>query len=267
VSSTWSINLPELVIVTGSASGLGAECALKLLEAGTQVIGIDLAAGNESLISNHSNYQHVQASTIEPETWSSVREILVSSGKRSYGYIGCAATLQPGTLSEESLDPWRDAWEINVGANILAVKSLLEMFKSAQFASVVAVSSVNATYAEQDLGAYSSSKAALSAAFRNFAVDFATSEINFNILSPGAMKAGLFNRHLNSAHDPEKFLEAREARQPKGRITEVGEVADVAMFLVSKQSSALLGSTVTADGGLTASFDFRTETQGARTTL
>jgi 2,3-dihydro-2,3-dihydroxybenzoate dehydrogenase len=72
------------------------------------------------------------------------------------------------------------------------------------------------------------------------------------------MRAGLFERHMAAAKNPEEWLASRENRQPTGRIPGATEVAEAAQFLLARQSSALYGSTVTADGGLTASFDFKT---------
>ena len=91
----------------------------------------------------------------------------------------------------------------------------------------------------------------------------AATGVQFNVLAPGPMRAGLFERHLASAGDPQRFLATREARQPRGRITGVDEVARAALFLLSPASSALLGTTVTADGGLTTGFDFRTGAEGS----
>jgi NAD(P)-dependent dehydrogenase (short-subunit alcohol dehydrogenase family) len=99
---------------------------------------------------------------------------------------------------------------------------------------------------------------ALSAAIRTIALDYAGSGVQFNIVAPGPMRAGLFERHLASADNPERFLATREKRQPRGRITGVDEVAQAALFLLSPASSALLGTTVAADVGLTTGFDFRT---------
>jgi NAD(P)-dependent dehydrogenase (short-subunit alcohol dehydrogenase family) len=84
------------------------------------------------------------------------------------------------------------------------------------------------------------------------------SGVRANVLSPGPMLAGLFKRHLESATDSDKFLATRSARQPGGRILEAREVAQAAMFLLSSGSTAVLGADLVADGGLTASFDFRT---------
>ena len=77
------------------------------------------------------------------------------------------------------------------------------------------------------------------------------------------MMAGLFERHMKSANDPEKFKSTRAARQPGGEILNPNDVARAAMFLLSDGSLALNAADVIADGGLTASFDFRTGSEGA----
>ena len=146
---------------------------------------------------------------------------------------------------------------------VVALQALLPLLTAADHGAAVAVSSVNAQFGEQQLAAYSSSKAALTGAVRTIALDYARRGVQINILAPGPMRAGLFERHLASAADPAKFLATRQARQPIGRIPGADEVARAALFLLSPAASAVFGSTLTADGGLTAGFDFRTGEEGS----
>ena len=261
--STWTIDLPDCVVVTGTASGLGLECAKSLLAAGSRVIGVDLAAP-EAGLAEHPLYLHLAGSVTDQALWDRVAESASAyGGDTSLGYIGSAAVLSVDLLENESMDSWRRTWEINVLGNVLGLKTLLPQLKAARHASVVVVSSIDADFGEQQLASYASSKAALSGAVRAIALDYARHTININLLAPGPMRAGLFNRHLASAEDPQKFLATREARQPKGRITGADEVANAALFLLSSQASAVFGTTLVADGGLTAGFDFRTGEEGS----
>ena len=77
------------------------------------------------------------------------------------------------------------------------------------------------------------------------------------------MRAGLFERHLASADDPAKFLATREARQPIGASSAPTKSPGPPPFLLSPAASAIFGSTLTADGGLTTGFDFRTGAEGS----
>ena len=98
---------------------------------------------------------------------------------------------------------------------------------------------------------------------RTAAMDHARQGIRINVLSPGPMMAGLFKRHLESAADRDRFLATRANRQPNGRILEAREVGEAVLFLLSSGAAAIIGADIMADGGLTASFDFRTGTEGA----
>ena len=65
-----------------------------------------------------------------------------------------------GVLAHEDMAVWQRTWEVNVLGNVLALRELLPLLTSAEYAAVVAVSSINAEFGEQQLAAYSSSKAA-----------------------------------------------------------------------------------------------------------
>ena len=127
----------------------------------------------------------------------------------SLGYVGAAAVLDVGVLAHEDMAVWQRTWEVNVLGNVLALRELLPLLTSAEYAAVVAVSSINAQFGEQQLAAYSSSKAALTSAVRTIALDYARHGVRVNILAPGPMRAGLFERHLASATDPARFLATR----------------------------------------------------------
>jgi 2,3-dihydro-2,3-dihydroxybenzoate dehydrogenase len=261
----WSIPLPDQVVVTGSASGLGQETARLLLDAGVRVYGVDVAEAPADL-TKADTFTEVRGDVTAAATWQGVVEALradAPAGVASLGFVGAAAVLDVGILDDEDVAVWRRAWEINVLGNVVALQALLPLLEAADHGAVVAVSSVNAQFGEQQLAAYSSSKAALTSAVRTSALDSARRGVQITILAPGPMRAGLFERHLASAADPAKFLATRQARQPIGRIPGADEVARAAAFLLSPAASAVFGTTLTADGGLTAGFDFRTGAEGS----
>ena len=158
----WSIALPDQVVVTGTASGLGQEMARLLLDAGVRVYGVDVMAAE---LVGTGSFTEVRGSVTEPATWRDVVDALHADGPvTSLGIVGAAAVLDVGILDDEDPAVWRRAWEINLLGNVVALQALLPLLEAAEHGAVVAVSSVNAQFGEQQLAAYSSSKAALSGA-------------------------------------------------------------------------------------------------------
>jgi NAD(P)-dependent dehydrogenase (short-subunit alcohol dehydrogenase family) len=129
--------------------------------------------------------------------------------------------------------------------------------------AIVAVASVDAVMAEQQLPAYCASKGAVLQLARTAALDHARQGVRINVVSPGPMRAGLFERHLQSADDPAQFLATRSERQPLGEILDPRHVANAILFMLSEQSAGMTGANIHVDGGLTTGFDFRTGAEGA----
>lgn len=254
-----TFDLPDTVVATGTGSGLGEECAAQLLSLGVGVIGIDVNPANERL-TGVAGYRHVEGSVSEQSTWDAALVELDGSGwssESTLGFLGAAAILQVGMLLDEDVAVWERTWRINVLGNVLGLRTILPRLIDAKRGTAVVVTSVDAAFAEQQLAHYSSSKGALEMAVRTIALDYARTGVNINLVAPGPMRAGLFERHLASADNPEEFLATRTARQPVGRIIGADEVANVVAFMLSAQASGIFASTVTVDGGLTSGFDFR----------
>jgi NAD(P)-dependent dehydrogenase (short-subunit alcohol dehydrogenase family) len=263
VSGSVSLTLPEVVAVSGTASGLGWVLARRLASAGTAVVGVDVAPARPEALDLGDAYVHVQGDVSSEATWERVvnAPAIVEAG--SLGLASCAAILEVGTLLDLPPAAWERTFAVNVLGTVLAMRALLPELIVRGGGPIVAVASVDATFAEQQLVSYCASKGAVLQLARTAALDHARAGVRVNVVSPGPMLAGLFERHLASADDPQKFLEVRSARQPNGRILDPTEVADTIVFLLSDESSGLTGANVVVDGGLTVGFDFRTGAEGA----
>jgi NAD(P)-dependent dehydrogenase (short-subunit alcohol dehydrogenase family) len=257
-----SYQLPAVVVVTGASSGLGEDICQMLLNSGVSTLGIDISGPLPGLAA-HSGYTHVTGDVSEEETWAQVLNDLSKNDHTSYGLVTSAAILHVGSLLETSKADIERSLRINVTGTALAMKAMLPLMIDTGGGPVVAIASIDATFAEQQLATYCATKGAVRQLARTVAMDHARQGIRVNVLSPGPMMAGLFKRHMSSAVDPAKFESTRAQRQPSGKILDAAEVASAALFLLSTGSSAINGAEVMADGGLTTSFDFRTGTEGA----
>ncbi|MCY1325929.1 2,3-dihydro-2,3-dihydroxybenzoate dehydrogenase [compost metagenome] len=261
-SPVVQFSLPQTVVVTGASSGLGHELCRLLLQNGVATVGVDVAGAQENL-SSHAAYTHIAGDVGAHATWDKVVDHLRTENASSLGLVTSAAILDVCDVTEVTADILARAMHVNITGTVLAMKSLVPLMVEKKNGAIVAVASVNATLAEQQLAIYNATKAAVRQLARTVAVDHARDGVRTNVLSPGPMLAGLFKRHLESAADSKRFLATRSARQPEGRILEAAEVAQSAMFLLSSGATALRGAEIVADGGLTTSFDYRTGAEGA----
>lgn len=256
-----SLELPELVVVTGAASGLGTSVCEQLLRCGVATIGVDIGAAPNSLAS--PSYEHIQADVTSESVWADISRRIGSRKPSSLGLVTSAAILDVGTILETDKAGLEKTFAVNVIGTALAFKAVLPPMIALGAGSIVAIASIDATFAEQQLSVYAASKGAVRQLTRTVALDHARQGIRANVLSPGPMMAGLFERHMKSASDPARFLATRAARQPSGKILDPADVAKAALFLLSSGASALNAAEIIADGGMTASFDFRTGAEGA----
>ena len=114
--NAWTIDLPDTVVVTGTASGLGQEVARQLLDCKVNVIGVDLAEPDSA---PSGSYTHVAGSVSDEDLAHRARPRRHLGG---LGYVGSAAMLAVGTLLDETTDVWRQSWEVNVLGNVMALR-------------------------------------------------------------------------------------------------------------------------------------------------
>jgi NAD(P)-dependent dehydrogenase (short-subunit alcohol dehydrogenase family) len=136
------------------------------------------------------------------------------------------------------------------------MQALLPRMLERRDGAIAVVCSVNSFVVEDELSAYSTSKAALLHAVRSAAVEYAARGVRINAVCPGIIDTPLLQRHFDSLEDPAAARRAAERRSPIGRILRPEEVADAICFLVGPTATAMSGAALTVDGGLTVTYDF-----------
>ena len=249
-------------LVTGGASGIGLGVTLRLLRDGYDVVVIDLHAR-----ALPDAVEFVQGDQSDEQAW--VRAL--AAGKERFGSLPSSLVLNAamggadvvGDVETVTMERWRAVFEVNVIGSVLGLRACLPGMVAAGTGAVVIMGSVDSFLAEQGAVAYSCTKATLLQLGRCVAMDYARRGIRVNVLCAGIVDTPGFRSHLSTASDPARFEAYRTARQPIGRFLESAEIAGVVSFLLGPDSSSMTGSAVVADGGLTASYDFRSGQEGA----
>lgn len=150
-----------------------------------------------------------------------------------------------GMITEEQFDR---TFDTNVRGTLFTVQKALPLMQSG--GSIILTGSTTGSKGTPAFSVYSASKAAVRNFARSWALDLKDSGIRVNVLSPGAtLTPGL--QGLASTPEEEKALVAGlTAQTPLGRIGQPEEMAAVALFLASEDSSFMTGAEVFVDGGM-----------------
>jgi NAD(P)-dependent dehydrogenase (short-subunit alcohol dehydrogenase family) len=237
----------KVCVITGAASGIGAESARLFSEEGATVVGVDLsdrAAGDMTVQADVSDAEQVGA--------------MYARAREEYGRIDVLfnnAGISPNddaSVLETSLEAWQRVQDVNLKSVFLCCKYGIPHLLEGDGGSVINTASFVATMgAATSQISYTASKGGVLALSRELGVELARRGVRVNALCPGPVNTPLLQELF--AKDPEQ-AERRLVHLPMGRFAEAREIAQGALFLASDDSSYVTASTFLVDGGLTSAY-------------
>jgi NAD(P)-dependent dehydrogenase (short-subunit alcohol dehydrogenase family) len=243
-----------VVIVTGAASGLGREAAVHFAECGATVVAVDVnKAGLETIASDRIH--PVIADLTEAAECKRVAGQAAALGTIS-GLLNSAGIELHGDVTEVPEEDWDKVFAINVKAIFLLSKHVIPHMVANGGGSVVNMSSIQALATQAGVAAYAATKGAVLSLTRVMALDHGKQNIRVTAICPGTIETPL--AHANARYwnpqNPEAVLAEWGSKHALNRIGQPLEVARLAAFLISDESSFITGSYHLVDGGLLASF-------------
>jgi NAD(P)-dependent dehydrogenase (short-subunit alcohol dehydrogenase family) len=237
----------KVCIITGAASGIGAEAARLFSAEGASVVGVDLQPDSEGALALQADVtDEQQVSAI----YARVREEL--------GHIDVLfnnAGINPtddASVLETPLEAWQRVQDVNLRSVFLCCKHGIPHLLEAGGGSVINMASFVATMgAAVSQISYSASKGAVLSMSRELGVEFARRGVRVNALCPGPVNTPLLQELF--ASDPGRAAR-RLVHVPMGRFAEPAEIARAALFLASDDSSYITASTFLVDGGISAAY-------------
>jgi NAD(P)-dependent dehydrogenase (short-subunit alcohol dehydrogenase family) len=237
----------KVCVITGAASGIGAEAARLFGQEGARVVGVDLNPGSEgdlSLEADVTDEKQVRATYDRTKAEFGRIDVLFNNA-------GINPTDDASVL-ETPIEAWQRVQDANVRSVFLCCKHGIPHLLDAGGGSVINTASFVAVMgAAVSQISYTASKGAVLSLSRELGVEFARRGVRVNALCPGPVNTPLLQELF--ASDPEK-AERRLVHLPMGRFAEVREVAQAALFLASDESSYVTASTFLVDGGLSAAY-------------
>jgi meso-butanediol dehydrogenase/(S,S)-butanediol dehydrogenase/diacetyl reductase len=153
------------------------------------------------------------------------------------------------TLLDTSDEDWEFLMGINARGVFLCCRELIPAMSKG--GSIINIGSIAGDIADHGLGLYNASKAFVHGLTRSVAVDHGPA-VRCNAICPGWIMTEMADAAFDQAQDPKAAKSDALARHPVGRFGEPEDIARLAVWLGSDQSSFATGQCYTLDGGLTA---------------
>ena len=237
----------KVCVITGAASGIGAESARLFGEEGATVVGVDLSPDSEgglALEADVTDEQQVR------DLYARVRE---ECGRIDVLFNN--AGINPnddGSALDTSLEAWQRVQDVNLRGVFLCCKHGIPHLLENGGGSVINTASFVAVMgAATSQISYTASKGAVLSLSRELGVELARRGVRVNALCPGPVNTPLLRELF--AKDEEQAAR-RLVHLPMGRFAEAREIAQAALFLASDESSYVTASTFLVDGGLSGAY-------------
>lgn len=245
----------KVAIITGAASGMGAEEAKLFTQEGAHVLLADiqeekLKEVTEGITRAGGKASYAVLDVTSEESWATAVKKAVNDFGKIDILINNAGISGPNTtFAESTFDDFNKIIAINLNGQYLGIKAVLPHLKKNGSGAVVNISSIAGFIAFPTAHpAYSASKGGSRLLTKSVAADLAKDNIRVNSIHPGLIETPM-TQYITSDAESKK---ATLAAIPLGRTAKAIEVAKAVLFLASDDASYITGTELIVDGGYTS---------------
>jgi 3alpha(or 20beta)-hydroxysteroid dehydrogenase len=246
----------KVTLITGAARGQGEATARLFAEEGAKVVLGDVLddAGKTVAASLGDAAIYLHHDVSQEESWAH----FVATASETFGRIDVlmnnAGILHLASVAEIALDDYMKVIRVNQVGCLLGMKSVIPAMVQAGGGSIINVSSTTGIEGAMGMVAYVASKFAIRGMTKTAALEMGRAGIRVNSLHPGGIDTPMGDGSMEGFEDVD--TQAFYGSLPLGRIAKPVELARVALFLASDESSYCTGSEFVADGGMLAGASF-----------
>ncbi|QOV37691.1 SDR family oxidoreductase [Streptomyces ferrugineus] len=242
----------RVVIVTGAARGQGEQEARLFAAEGARVVVADVLDDQGERLAEELGCLYVHLDVGEEADWRAA----VTAAKKAYGHVdglvNNAGILRFNALLDTPLDEFMQVVRVNQVGCFLGVKTVAP--EMADGGTIVNTASYTGVTGMAAVGSYAATKHAIVGLTRVAALELSPRGIRVNAMCPGAIDTAMSNpAQLDPGADAEEVGRALDGLYrklvPLGRIGKPQEVARLALFLTSQDSSYITGQPFVIDGG------------------
>jgi NAD(P)-dependent dehydrogenase (short-subunit alcohol dehydrogenase family) len=245
----------KTVFLTGAASGIGAAIASEFVKEGATLVLMDKDLDKLNDLSHQIPHETGRLITVggDVSREEDVRRF-IEKGLSHFGGVdvlinnaGIMDDFCP--VAETPIDLWNNVLAVNLNSCFYTSRLVIPIMEQAKRGVIINISSVAGSNGGRAGAAYTVSKHAMEGLTRNIAFMYAIKGIRCNAIAPGGV-----NTNIGKNMHPNEFgyNRANSGTASMPRMGESDEIAKVALFLSSEDSSYINGSIITVDGGWTA---------------
>jgi len=240
-------------VITGGASGLGEAIAVGMASFGSDVVLFDMSTEGLERVKKRIESLGVICSCykVDVTDWNEIleaRDDVIKNFDRVDVLVNSAGINIRKPVLELKPEEFRKVVDVDLTGTFLCCKAFGEIMTRQNSGSIINMASINAHIAMERQAGYASSKGAIVQLTKVLALEWAKHNVRINALSPAHHKTPLVEQMVRD----QDWYQDMVSRIPLGRFGEGFEIIGPAIFLASKASSFMTGTSLLTDGGWTA---------------
>jgi 2-keto-3-deoxy-L-fuconate dehydrogenase len=239
----------KIAFVTAAGQGIGQATAIAFADEGALVWATDV---NESSLAALSHDRpNIRTRRLDVRETQDITGCATEVGTIDI-LFNCAGYVHHGSILDCSEKDWDFSFDLNVKSVYRTCRAFLPAMLKAGKGNIINMSSAASSIkAAPNRFVYGSTKAAVIGLTKAIAADFIRSGIRCNAICPGTVQSPSLEQRIAAQGDIKKARSEFVARQPMGRIGRPEEIAALAVYLASDESSYTTGQIHIIDGGFT----------------
>jgi len=238
----------KIALVTAAGQGIGKATAIAFHNEGAKVIATDI--NDKTLDELNKQYPKIEVKNLDSTKSENVKNYVSKISKIDI-LFNAVGFVHHGTILDCDETDWDFSSNVNVKSMYFMCKAALPLMIKQKGGSIINVSScASSLKGFPNRFVYGTTKGAVIGLTKAIAADFVKQNIRCNAIAPGTVFSPSWQDRVNQSPDPVQAKKDFIARQPMGRLGTAEEIAAVAVYLASDDSTFTTGTTISVDGGI-----------------